>query len=88
MRTGDCMPRHFIERRIPWPRDRHWRPGEAYTLRAENGPITYRLRGVMRDPDPRSEWATLKLEPLPAPAQAKTELAEPHEPRRSRRLAG
>ncbi|MGQ0608582.1 MAG: hypothetical protein ACT4OQ_08990 [Chloroflexota bacterium] len=25
---------------------------------------TYRLRGVMRDPDPRSAFATLSLEPL------------------------
>lgn len=70
------MPRRLIERRIPWPRDRHWRPGEPLTLTDDGGTVTYRLRGVMRDTDPRSEFATVTLEPLravPAAPEARDE---------------
>lgn len=59
------MPRASIERHIPWPRDRTWRPGEPITLTDEAGAtITYRLRGVMRDTDPGSAFALVSLEPL------------------------
>ena len=34
------------------------------TLTDDGETTTYRLRGVMRDPDPRSAFATLSLEPL------------------------
>lgn len=34
------------------------------TLTADGETITYRLRGVMRDTDPASAFATVTLEPL------------------------
>jgi hypothetical protein len=34
------------------------------TLTADGETTTYRLRGVMRDTDPTSEFATVTLEPL------------------------
>ena len=59
------MSRASIERHIPWPRDRHWRPGEPITLTEDGGAtVTYRLRGVMRDTDPDSAFALVSLEPL------------------------
>ena len=58
------MPRDLIERRSPWPRQRHWRPGEPLTLTERGRAVTYRLRGVMRDPDPASDFATVTLERL------------------------
>lgn len=54
----------LIQRRIPWPRDRFWRPGEPITLPDGGAAITYRLRGVMRDTDPASHFATVQLEPI------------------------
>ncbi len=60
------MSRSTEERRIPWPRDRHWRPGEPMTFTDDGTTTTYRLRGVMRDTDPGSEFATVSLEPLRA----------------------
>ena len=53
-----------IETRIEWPRDRPWRPGEPITLTVEGRVVTYRLRGVMRDADPVSAFATVVLEPV------------------------
>ncbi len=68
------MPRTLIERHIPWPRDRHWRPGEPLTLTDDGQSVTYLLRGVMRDTDPRSEFATVTLELQRAvPADAEPE---------------
>lgn len=58
------MPSSSVERRIPLPRDRHWRPGEPMTLVENGAAITYRLHGVMRDTDPASAFATVTLEPL------------------------
>ncbi len=59
------MPdRSSVERHIPWPRDRHWRPGEPITLVEDGETITYRLRGVMRDTDPSSAFATVTLEAI------------------------
>lgn len=63
-RTQPRLPRDLIERRIPWPRQRHWRPGEPVTLTERGRAVTYRLRGVMRDPDPASDFATVTLERL------------------------
>lgn len=65
------MARDFVWRRVPWPRNRHWTPGE--TIAVGDGPggtVTYRLRGVMRDPDPSRAFATLTLEPLDARSAA------------------
>lgn len=53
-----------IERHVPWPRDRYWRPGEPLTIEEDGAAVTYRLRGVMRDTDPASEFATVTLEPI------------------------
>jgi len=53
-----------IQRRIPWPRGRPWRPGEPLTLTDEGTTTTYRLRGVMQDPDPSIHYATVTLEPV------------------------
>lgn len=53
-----------IETRIPWPRDRFWRPGEPITLELDGRIVTGRLRGVMRDTDPSSANATVILEPI------------------------
>ena len=53
-----------IERLVPWPRDRYWRPGEPLTIEENGAAVTYRLRGVMRDTDPASEFATVTLEPI------------------------
>jgi hypothetical protein len=50
------------------------------TLTEDGTTVTYRLRGVMRDPDPSSPWATVTLEPLRTIA---TEAAEPARRRRS-----
>ncbi len=59
------LRRELLERHIPWPRDRHWRPGEPITLTDDDGmTVTYRLRGVMRDTDPSSAHATVSLEPI------------------------
>ena len=59
------MRRQLLERRIAWPRTRHWRPGQPITLRGPDGTIhTYLLRGVQRDPDPAKAYATLTLEPI------------------------
>lgn len=58
------MARDTIETRIPWPRGRFWRPGEPITLELEGTVVTARLRGVMRDTDPSSGWATVTLEPM------------------------
>lgn len=58
------MPRPSIETRIPWPRDRRWRPGEPMTLDLDGQSVTYLLRGVMRDTDPASHYATVTLEPM------------------------
>jgi hypothetical protein len=64
--TGDRVPRELIERRMPWPRDRHWRPGEPMTISESGTTVTYRLRGVMRDTEPDSHFATVTLEPIRA----------------------
>jgi hypothetical protein len=53
-----------IETRIPWPRGRFWRPGEPITLELDGRIVTGRLRGVMRDTDPASAYATVSLEPI------------------------
>lgn len=53
-----------IERHLPWPRDRFWRPGEPMTLEENGECVTYRVRGVMRDMNPASEFATVTLEPI------------------------
>lgn len=58
------MPDPSVERRIPWPRDRQWRPGEPMTIVEDGLAITFRLRGVMRDTDPSSAFATVTLEPV------------------------
>ena len=63
-----------IERHIPWPRDRTWRPGEPITVTEDGLTTTYRLRGVMRDPSPTSAYATVRLEPV------RTVAAESDEP--------
>lgn len=55
-----------IETRIPWPRGRFWRPGEPITLELEGTLVTGRLRGVLRDTDPASAYATVTLEPIRA----------------------
>jgi len=57
-------PRPLVEVRMPWPRSRLWRPGEPITLTRDGLPVTYLLRGVMRDGDPESESATVLLEPV------------------------
>lgn len=64
------MPRSSIETRIPWPRDRRWRPGEPMTLEFEGRTVTCLLRGVMRDTDPSSHYATVTLEPIRTTAAA------------------
>lgn len=61
-----------IETRIEWPRDRLWRPGEPITLTVEGRVVTYRLRGVMRDADPVSAFATVILEPVREVAVSET----------------
>ncbi len=58
------MPDPSVERHIPWPRDRPWRPGEPITMVEDGLATTYRLRGVMRDTDPSSAFATVTLEPV------------------------
>jgi hypothetical protein len=58
------VPTDVIEARIPWPRDRYWRPGEPITLEIDGATVTFRLRGVMRDSDPRSAFATVRLQPM------------------------
>lgn len=58
------MALETIETRIPWPRGRFWRPGEPITLDLDGEIVTGRLRGVMRDTDPASAWATVTLEPI------------------------
>ena len=58
------MPPETIETRIAWPRHRFWRPGEPMTLEIDGAVITGRLRGVMRDTDPASSFATITLEPM------------------------
>ncbi len=59
------MLRDSIERRIPWPRTRPWRPGEAISLPDDSGvTATFLLRGVHRDSDPDSAFATVTLEPI------------------------
>jgi hypothetical protein len=59
----------FIWRRVPWARNRQWTPGETISFGAgRSGTVTYRLRGVMRDPDPSRAFATLTLEPVDAKA--------------------
>lgn len=58
------MPLDTIETRIPWPRARFWRPGEPITLDLDGTIVTGRLRGVMRDADPASAYATVILEPI------------------------
>jgi hypothetical protein len=60
------LPPQLIERHIPWARNRHWRPGERISLTESAQTITYLLRGVMRDADPRSDFATVTLEPVHA----------------------
>jgi hypothetical protein len=62
--------RPILESRIPWPRGRFWRPGELITLPQAGSSTTYRLRGVMRDADPDSEYATVLLEPVAAAGAA------------------
>ncbi|MEO5985628.1 MAG: hypothetical protein ABIQ23_01295 [Candidatus Limnocylindria bacterium] len=57
------MPEPSVERRIPWPRDRLWRPGEPMTIVEDGLATTFLLRGVMRDTDPSSAFATVTLEP-------------------------
>ena len=54
----------MLEVRIPWPRGRFWRPGEPITLTEGDASVTYLLRGVMRDADPESVYATVLLEPM------------------------
>jgi hypothetical protein len=54
--------RTIVEARIPWPRGRFWRPGEPITLPEGNASVTYLLRGVTRDADPKSVYATVLLE--------------------------
>ena len=54
----------MLEVRIPWPRGRFWRPGEPITLTKGDASVTYLLRGVMRDADPESVYATVLLEPM------------------------
>ena len=56
--------RPIVEARIPWPRGRFWRPGEPITLTKGDASVTYLLRGVMRDADPESVYATVLLEPI------------------------
>ena len=56
--------RPIVESRIPWPRGRFWRPGEPITLTEGDASVTYLLRGVMRDADPESVYATVLLEPI------------------------
>lgn len=60
----------LVEARLPWPRGRFWRPGEPITLTEGGTSITYRLRGVMRDADPESRFATVLLEPVRTVADA------------------
>ena len=56
--------RPIVEARIPWPRGRFWRPGEPITLTKGDASVTSLLRGVMRDADPESVYATVLLEPM------------------------
>lgn len=62
---------------MPWSRDRYWRPGEPITLDEDGGSVTYLLRGVMRDTDPSSAFATLTLELVRAVPDEHTGAAEP-----------
>ena len=64
MRGPRLSPRSTIEARIRWPRGRFWRPGEPITLTKGDESVTYLLRGVMRDADPKSGYATVLLEPV------------------------
>ena len=56
--------RPIVEARIRWPRGRFWRPGEPITLTEGETSVTYLLRGVTRDADPHSGYATVLLEPI------------------------
>lgn len=59
------MPRRTVtESRIPWHPGRLWRPGEV--MRVSEGELvgTFRLRSVVQDHDPSSEFATVLLEPI------------------------
>lgn len=72
------MPTQRVERRIPWPRDRRWRPGEPINLTVDGVTTTYGLRGVQRDTDPASAFATVILEPVRSfPADATADEALP-----------
>jgi hypothetical protein len=53
-----------IQTRMAWPRDRYWRPGEPVTVEIDGVVVTGRLRGVMRDTDPASQFATVTLQPV------------------------
>jgi hypothetical protein len=61
---GTPVPPETIQTRIAWPRDRYWRPGELITLEIDGVVVTARLRGVMRDTDPSSPFATVALQPV------------------------
>lgn len=52
----------MIESRIPWPRERFWRPGEPITLTEDGASVTYLLRGVFLESD--GTHATVLLEPI------------------------
>jgi hypothetical protein len=58
------LPPPLIERRIAWPRTRAWRPGEPLTLTIDGLTTTCLLRGVNRDANPKSAYATVTLEPV------------------------
>jgi hypothetical protein len=53
-----------------WPRGRFWRPGEPITLVVDGASVTYLLRGVTRDANPDSDYATVLLEPVRSVADA------------------
>lgn len=72
MTTGAHLSRQLVTRRMPWPRERYWRPGEPMTLQEGGEAVTYLLRGVMRDTDPTSEFATLTLERVRALPDSET----------------
>jgi hypothetical protein len=77
IRHGEPVSGRTLERHIPWPRDRQWRPGEPMTVTEHGLTITYRLRGVMRDADPASAHATLTLEPVRTVEAESDETEEP-----------
>jgi hypothetical protein len=58
------LSRPIVERRMPWARGRFWRPGEPVTVTENGVSVTYLLRGVTRDWDPDSAYATVLLEPV------------------------